>query len=153
MVSTRRLISKSSNHFTNSSVTLPKAPITIGINVTFMFLRGFFVNSLARSKYIFFFSSSFNISMWSTGTAKSAILQVLHFLLIITRSVHLAEIRWSVCISKSLRFFASHSPGRILVSVFHTNVSRWFFTGVLVIANVLKFPRLSSVFWPISTML
>ena len=33
----------------------------------------------------------------------------------ITRSSLLARIRWSVCISKSQRIFASHSSGRILV--------------------------------------
>ena len=37
MVSTRPPISKSSSHFINPSVTVPRAPITIGINVTFMF--------------------------------------------------------------------------------------------------------------------
>ena len=36
--------------------------------------------------------------MWSAGTAKSTILQVLFFLLIIIRSGLLAEIRWSVYI-------------------------------------------------------
>ena len=50
-----------------------------------------------------FFSLSFNFTLWSPGTAKSTILQVLFFLLIIIRSGRLAEIRWSVCISKSQR--------------------------------------------------
>ena len=47
----------------------------IGITVTFM-LHSFF-NSLARSKYLSFFSLSLNFSLWSAGTAKSRIQQVL----------------------------------------------------------------------------
>ena len=47
------------------------------------------------------------IILWSAGTAKSTILQVLFFffffLLIIIRSGLLAEIRWSECMSKSHR--------------------------------------------------
>ena len=87
---------------TNPLVTVPKAPITISITLTFMF-HSFFFNSLARSRYLSLFSLSFNFILWSTGTGKSTILQVLTFLLIIIRSGRLAEIRWSVCISKSLR--------------------------------------------------
>ena len=47
MVSTRPPTSKSSRPFNNPSVTVPKAPITIGTIVTFMFHC--FFNSLARS--------------------------------------------------------------------------------------------------------
>ena len=82
-------------------MTLPRAPITICIIVTFMFYC--FINSLARSSYLYllsFFSYSFNSTLWSAGTAKSTILQVLSFLLIIIWSSVLAEIRGSVCISK-----------------------------------------------------
>ena len=53
------------------------------------------------------FSLSFNFTRCSAGTAKSTILQVLFFFLffffINIRSGSLAEIRWSVCISKSQR--------------------------------------------------
>ena len=108
MVSTRPIISKSSSPFTNPLVTVPRAPITIGIIVTFMFYS--FFNSLAKSRYLSFFSPSFNYTLWSAGTAKSTILQVLSFLLIIIRSGRLAETRWSVCISKSERsLFVSFS--------------------------------------------
>ena len=58
-------------------VTVPNAPITIGIIVTCM-LHSFF-NSLARSRYLSFFSHSFNFILWLTGAAKSTILQVLFF--------------------------------------------------------------------------
>ena len=60
-----------------------------------------FFNSLARSRYLSLFSYTFSFILWSTGTVKSTILQVLFFLLIIIRSGLLAEIRWSVCMSKS----------------------------------------------------
>ena len=46
MVSTRPLILKSSNPFTNPLVTIPRAPIAIGITITFMFHS--FFNFLAR---------------------------------------------------------------------------------------------------------
>ena len=75
MVSTRPPTSKSSSPFSNPLVTVPNAPITIGIIVTCMFHS--FFNSLARSKYLSFFSHSFSFILWSTGTAKSTILQVL----------------------------------------------------------------------------
>ena len=77
-VSTRPLTSKSSRLFNNPLVTVSKAPITIGIIVTFM--SHSFFNSLARSRYLSFFSHSFNFIPWSAGTAKSTILQVLCFL-------------------------------------------------------------------------
>ena len=79
MVSTRPVISKSSSLCANPFVTIPKALITIGIIVTFMFHS--FFNSLTRSRYLYFFSHSFNFTLWSTGTAKSTILQVLFFFL------------------------------------------------------------------------
>ena len=93
-VSTRPPMSKSSSLFTNPLVTVPNAPITIGIIVTCMFHS--FFDSLARSRYLSFFSHSFSFILWSAGTAKSTILQVLFFLLIIIRSGLLAKIRWSV---------------------------------------------------------
>ena len=90
MVSIRPPTSKSSSLISNPLVTVPNAPITIGIIVTCMFHS--FFNSLARSRYLFFFSHSFSFILWSAGTAKSTILQVLYFLLIIIKSGLLAEI-------------------------------------------------------------
>ena len=77
MVSTRPSTSKSSRPFNNPSVTVPKAPNTIGLIVTCMF-HGFF-NSLSRSRYLSFFSHSFSFILWSAGTAKSTILQFFFF--------------------------------------------------------------------------
>ena len=53
MVSTRPPTFKSSSPFSNPLVTVPNAPITIGIIVTCMFQS--FFNSLARSRYLSFF--------------------------------------------------------------------------------------------------
>ena len=75
--STHPLISKSSSPFNNLSVTLPRAPITIGIIVTFIFHS--FVDSLARSRYLSFISHFFNFTMWSAGTAKLTTPQVIFF--------------------------------------------------------------------------
>ena len=100
IVSTRPPTSRSSRPFNNPLVIVPNAPITIGTIVTFMFHS--FFNSLARSRYLSFFSLSFRFILWSAGTSKSTILQILFFfLLIIMRSGLLARIRWSVCMLKS----------------------------------------------------
>ena len=60
----------------------------------------FFFSSLATSRYLPLFSPSFSFTLWSVGTTKSTILQVLSFITI-TRSSRLVEIWWFVCISKS----------------------------------------------------
>ena len=73
IVSTRLPTSKSSRPFS----IMPNAPITIGTIVTFMFHS--FFNSLARSRYLSFFSLSFGFILWSARTAKSTILQILFF--------------------------------------------------------------------------
>ena len=78
MVSTRPLISKSFTPFNNPLAAIPRTPIIIGTNVTFIFF-----NSLARSSYLSFFSVSFNFTLWSAGIAKSTILQVLFIIIII----------------------------------------------------------------------
>ena len=100
MVSTRPPTSKSSKPFNNPLVPVPKPPIAIGVIVTFMFQT--FYNSLASSRYICLISHSFSFILCSAGTAKSTILPIF-LLLIIIKSGLLAEIRWSVCMSKSLR--------------------------------------------------
>ena len=133
---------------------MPNAPITIGTIVTFMFHS--FSNSLARSRYLSFFSLSFRFILWSAGTAKSTILQILFLLLIIIRSGLLAGIRWSVCMFKSHRSlcesFSWIGAGlyiyhlfvwSTLLSGFHTSVNWWFITGVWVIEGLYKSPGLS----------
>ena len=98
IVSVRPPISKSSRPFNNPLVIMPNAPITIGTIVTFMFHS--FFNSLARSLYLSFSSLSFRFILWSAGTAKSTIWQILFFFFV---DYFLAGIRWSLCMLKSHR--------------------------------------------------
>ena len=107
MVSTRPLISKYSSPYTNPLVTVPRVPITIGIIVSFMFHNCF--NSLAKWRYLFLFLYSFNFTLWSAGTGKFTILQVLFFWWIRIRSGRPADI-WHlefifIIIIYSLEFF------------------------------------------------
>ena len=92
MVSTRPLISKSPSLFINPSVTVPRIPITIGIIVTFMFHS--FFNSRARSRFLSFFSFSFNFTLWSAGTAKSTIRYVLFVVVVVVADYYKV---WSSC--------------------------------------------------------
>ena len=72
MVSTRAFISNSSSPFANPLVTVPSAAITTSIAVTLMFPS--FFNSLARSRYLYSFLLSNNLTLWSAWTAKSIII-------------------------------------------------------------------------------
>ena len=97
MVSALLLISKFSSPFNKPLVIIPSTPITIGINVTFLFHS--FFSSLAKSKYLSLFSLSFIFTLRSHRTVKSTILLVLFLLLLlltITRTGLPAGIRWSV---------------------------------------------------------
>ena len=167
MVSTRAPSSKSSSPFYNPLVTVPKGPITIGIIVTWVFHS--FSNSLARSRYISFFSHSFSFILWSAGTAKSTILQVLFFFFFLS----LIIIRSGLpCVCRSpigvfMCYFLGEELGCAynichyyyyydyysLIRAFHISNSRWFFTEVWVTASLLKSPGLFLVFWQFSTML
>ena len=131
IVSTRPPTSRSSRPFNNSLVTVPNAPITIGTIVTFMFHS--FFNYLARSRYLSFFSFSFRFILWSAETAKSTILQILFFLLlIIMRSGLLAGIRWSVCMLKPHRSLCeSFSRTGAGLCIYHLFVwSNWNFLHI-----------------------
>ena len=75
-------------------------PVLLRLKYLF-YVPKFFFNSLAKSKYLSLFSISFNFILWSAGTAKSIIRQVLFLSLNISKFGCLAEIRLSVCISKS----------------------------------------------------
>ena len=105
IIFTCALISKSSGPCINPLLTVPNALITYGITITFLFHS--FYSSPARSRYLSLFLLSFSFNLWSAGTTKFTIRQVFFFffffLLTNTRSGSLAEIRWSVFISKSER--------------------------------------------------
>ena len=101
IVSTHPPTSKSSRPFNNLLDIVIKAPITIGTIVTFMFHS--FFDSLARSRYLSFFSHSFWFIQWSTGTASRQFWKFSFLLLIIIRCGRLAGIWWSVLMLKSLR--------------------------------------------------
>ena len=131
IASTRPPISKSSRPFNNPLVIVPNAPITIGTKVTFMFHS--FFNSLARSRYLSFFSLSFRFNLWSAGTAKSTIGRFFFFFfLIIIRSSLLAGISWSVCMLKShMSLCESFSRTGAGLSIYHLFVwSNWNFLHI-----------------------
>ena len=150
IVSTCPPTSKSSRPLNNPLVTVPNAPITIGTIFTFMFHS--FFSSLARSRYLSFFSLSF---CGPPGQQSRQFCRFYFYLLIIMRSGLLAGIRWSVCMLKSHRslyyyyyyYYFTH------LRVFHTSVSWWFSIGVWVRTSLLKSLGLYLVFWPISTVL
>ena len=100
IVSTRPPTSKSSRPFNNPLVILPKAPITIGANVTFMFHS--FFNSVARSRYLSIFSHSFRCGQPGQQNRQFCKFSFF-FLLIIISSGLLVGIRWFVCMLKSHR--------------------------------------------------
>ena len=131
MVSTRSPTSKSSRSFNNPLVTVPKAPITIGIIVTVMF-HSFFFNSLARSRYLFLFSHSFSFILWSAGTAKSTILRIFFFF-------------YWLLVFIGYHHHHYYYYDYLLIRIFHISISRWSFTGVWVTASLLKSPGLFSI--------
>ena len=136
IVSTRPPTSKSTSPFNNPLLTLPRVPITIGTMVTLMF-HGFF-NSLARSRYLTFFSHSFSFILWSAGSAKTRILQILYFIIIIIiRSDLLAEIQWSVCQNMCM----SKYHGSLCVSFSRTGAGLYIYH--LLVRSDLNFLHIS----------
>ena len=97
-VSTRPIISQSPSPCTNTLLTVWSETITIALTVSFI-QYNFFFWFLAWSWYLYLFLLSFSFSMFSVKTRKSNIWQV-NFFFTISRFDRLAEIRWSVCISK-----------------------------------------------------
>ena len=96
------LIAKSSNPLNNPTVSVPRAPIIIGINVTSMFHC--FFDLLASSKHLSLLLTFFQFySVVSLDCKVHNFASSLFFLLIIIRSDRLAMIRWSVCMLKSYR--------------------------------------------------
>ena len=100
MVSTRPIISKSSNPCTNIFVSVSRVTI------------------IAMFRYLLsLITFFFKFTLWSARTAMSTIWRLILFLLLlltIPRYVCLAETRWSVCISNHWEVSSFHSLGRIL---------------------------------------
>ena len=102
MVSTRPPTSKSSSPFNSPLVTVLNAPIAIGIIVTFMF-HSFFRFPSKVMVLILLFSFFRFYSIVSRYIKVNNVASYLFFLLITIGSGLLAEIRGSVCMSKSYR--------------------------------------------------
>ena len=109
MVSTRPPTSKSSRSFNNPLLGQKHQSQLVQSSLSCSIV--FSILYQGRSTYPSFLHS-FSFILWSVGTAKSTLLQILSlsfffffffFLLIIIRSGLLAEIRWSVSMSKSHR--------------------------------------------------
>ena len=126
MVSTHPPISKSSIPFSNPLVTVPNAPITIGIIVTCMF-HSFFFNSLSKVKVLILFFTFFQFySVVSRDTKVDNFASSLFLFIIIII---------------------------IIIIIIHPSVNWRSFSGVWVTASLRKSPGLSSVFWLILPML
>ena len=98
MVSTYSLISRFFSPLASPLVTVPNAAITIRLTVTFMF-HNFFVLKQGLDTYLSFCFLSYPSKL--EGKIESPLFGGFSLFLTTTRSVRLAKIRGSVCISKS----------------------------------------------------
>ena len=110
IVSARPLISKSSSTFNNPSVTASIAPVTIGINVTFIFYTYFLFPSgvkvfiLLFTFFQFYTMVSRDRKVHNFGSSLFLLLLLL-LLLFNIKSSRLAAIWWSACMSKFHKSF------------------------------------------------
>ena len=118
IVSSRPLIFKSSSPCFNPLRTVPSAPITIDITVTFMFHIFFqFSSKISVLIFLFVFFSFYPVVSQNDQVHCSA---DSIFLLTITRSGRLAEIKGSICISKSQRILCfTFSRSDSLLCTYH----------------------------------
>ena len=124
MVSSRPPTSKSCSSFSNPLVTVPKAPITIGIIVT---CRFFFFQFLSKVEVLILLFTFFQFySVVSRDSQVDNLAISLFLLLIIIRSGLLAKIGWSVCMSK---------PHRSLCVLFTTTGAGLYIYHLLVWSN------------------
>ena len=101
MLPTRPLIFKFSSSFTNLLVSVQRAQFTISGTVTFMY-HSFSIILRGCGTYPSFRFLSISL-FGQPGEQSSQFCKLSSFWLIIIRSGRLAEIRWSVCMSKSQR--------------------------------------------------
>ena len=126
IVSTRPPTSKYSRPFNNPLVIMPNAPITVGTIVTFMFHS--FFNSLARSRYLYFFSLSFRF-IWFVPRQQS--LQFCRF-------SFFCWLLWGLVFWPGLLSL-------LFLRVIHVSIRWWSLTEVWATASLPKSPGLFSV--------
>ena len=144
MVSTRPPTSKSSSPFNNPLVTVTKSPITISIIVTFMLHSLFFFSFhwQGPSNGILLFTLLQFYFVISRDSEVHNFCKFSFLLLIILRSGHLAEIRWSVCMSKSHRSLCvSFSRKGAGLCIYHLFV--WSYLDFLHISQWIPLPSQS----------
>ena len=113
MVTICPLISNSSNPLTKPMRIILSAPVTIGITATFMFIAFLHLwqGLYTCLSFCLLWCSFCDLPGWQSPQYS----RFSFFLFTITKSDHLAGIRWFVCISNSREFSVSHSLGWILV--------------------------------------
>ena len=116
MVTTRPPTSKSYSPFSNPLVTVPNAPIIIGIIVACMFHRFFLFPSKAEAS---FFSHSFSFILLLAGTTNSIISQVPFFCWLLLSLVFWPRLG-DLCVCQS--------PRGVYVSYFLGQVVDWAYT-------------------------
>ena len=122
---------------------IPSAPIIISITVTFMFHNFLVLSQSLCTGLSFGFLWCFTLC--STEIAKSAIQQVLFFLLIITGSSLLTKISWSVCmkIPENFVYLILHSRFMFVYIPFGSMVKFRFLAQLPV--DHLPYPLMSCV--------
>ena len=141
MISSCPPTSKSSSPFKSPLVTVPNAPITTGIIVTFMFHSFLKFPSKVEVLIVLFTFFQF-YSVVSRDIKVDNFENSLLFLLISIRSGLLAEIRWSVCMSKSYRSLrVSFSRTAVGFCIYHLFV--WSNLNFLLISQWLTLPTQS----------
>ena len=139
-VSTRPPTSNSSRPVNNPLVTVSKAPITIGTIFTFIF-HSFFQSSSKVEVLILLFTFFQFYSVLSRDSKVNNFVKSL-FLLIIIKSGFLAEMRWSVCMSKSHRSLCmSFSRTSARLCIYHLLV--WSNLNFLHISQWITLPTQS----------
>ena len=108
IVSNRPPTSKSSSPFNNPLVTVPNAPITIGIIVTCMF------HSFLKVEVLMLFSNSFSFILWSAGTAMSTILPVRFFCWLLLGLVFWLRLSDPCVCQSSIGVYVCHPLGQVL---------------------------------------
>ena len=141
MVSPRPPTSNSFSPFSNPLVTVPNAPITIGIIVTCMF-HSFFQFPIKVEVLIPLFTFFQFYSVVSRDSKVDYFASSLFCWLL------LSLVFWPGFGDPFVCLLLLFTPFR----VFYTSVSRWFLTGVPAIGSLLKSPWISSVFWLILIM-